>query len=85
LRTARPELRQGDEQLLCDDGSTAVCVLRSMDSRKVLVLANSGAAAVRPALPAMAQGWVDLLDDNRAVDPATIELLPYGLRVLGTR
>jgi glycosidase len=84
LRAARPELRQGDQQLLCDDGSTAVCVLRSMDGRKVLVLANSGAAAVRPALLAMGQGWVDLLDRDRAVDPAMIELSPYGLRVLGT-
>ena len=62
-----------------------MCVLRSMDGLKVLVLANSGAAAVRPALPAMGQGWVDLLDSDRTVDPATIELPPYGLRVLGTR
>jgi glycosidase len=84
LRAARPELRQGDQQLLCDDGSTAVCVLRSMGGHKVLVLANSGAVAVRPALPAMGHVWVDLLDDNRGVDPATIELPPYGLRVLGT-
>ena len=38
-----------------DDGSTAVCVLRSMDGRKVLVLANSGAAAVRPDLGANAE------------------------------
>jgi glycosidase len=85
LRAARPELRQGDQQLLCDDGSTAVCVLRSMDGRKVLVLANSGAAAVRPSLPAMGRGWVDLLDSDRTIDPAAIELAPYGLRVLGTR
>jgi glycosidase len=85
LRAARPELRQGDQQLLCDDGSTAVCVLRSMDGREVLVLANTGAAAVLPSLPAMGQGWIDLLDGDRAVDPATIELPPYGLRVLGTR
>jgi hypothetical protein len=33
----------------------------------------------------MAQGWVDLLDNNGTVDPATIELPPYGLRVLGKR
>jgi len=85
LRAARPELRQGDQQLLCDDASAAVCVLRSMDGHRVLVLANSGAAAVRPALPAMGEEWVDLLDANRAVDPATIDLPPFGLRVLGTR
>lgn len=85
LRAARPELRQGDQRLLCDDGSTAVCVLRSMDGREVLILANTGAAAVHPSLPAMDSGWVDLLDDRRAVDPATIELPPYGLRLLGTR
>ena len=83
LRAARPELRQGDQQLLCDDGSTAVCVLRSMHGREVLVLANTGAAAVRPSLPAMGQEWIDLLHGNRAVDPAAIELAPYGLRVLG--
>jgi glycosidase len=84
LRAARPELRQGDQRLLCDDASTAVCVLRSMEGREVLVLANTGAAAVRPSLPAMEQGWGDMLDKDRAVNTATIELPPYGLRVLGT-
>ena len=83
LRTARAELRQGDQQLLCDDASTAVCMLRRMDGREVLVLANTGTAAVRPSLPGMGQGWVDLLDQDHTVDPAAIELSPYGLRVLG--
>jgi glycosidase len=85
LRATRPELRQGEQQLLCDDASTAVCVLRSMDGREALVLANTGAAIAHPSLPAMGQGWVDLLDGGRVVDPTTIELPPYGLRVLGTR
>jgi glycosidase len=85
LRATRPELRQGDQQLLCDDASTAVCVLRSMGNREVLILANTGAVAVHPSLAAMGSGWVDLVDDKRAVDVVTIELPPYGLRVLGTR
>ncbi len=85
LRAARPELRQGDQRLLCNDGSTAVCVLRQLGERRVLVLANTGGASVRPALADLGDGWVDLLDSDRAVDPATIDLPPWGIRVIGTR
>lgn len=85
LRVARPEIRQGDQRLLCQDGSTAVCVLRTLGDRQVLVLANTAPAAVRPALAGLGDGWIDLLGGGQAVDPASIDLPPYGLRVIGTR
>ncbi len=85
LRVARPEIRQGDQRLLCRDGSTVVCVLRTLGGRRVLVLANVGTAVVRPALAGLSGDWIDLLDNDRAVDPATIDLPPYGLRIIGTR
>jgi len=84
LRLARVELRQGDQQLLCDDASTAVCVLRSLDGRRVLVLANTGATPVRPVLAGLGTGWIDLLDSGRGVDPETITLPAFGVRVIGS-
>jgi len=85
LRAARAELRQGDQRSLCDDATAAVCVLRSLGGRRVLVLANTGAAPVTPALTGLGEGWVDVLDKDRAVDPASIVLPAYGVRVIGAR
>ncbi|QDZ07076.1 DUF3459 domain-containing protein [Sphingomonas panacisoli] len=85
LRAVRVELRQGDQRMLCDDTTSAVCVLRTSGDRQVLILANTSAASVKPALTGLAAGWVDLLDDNRPVDPGAITLPPFGVRVLGSR
>ena len=85
LRARRAELRQGDQRTLCGESSTIVCVLRSEGARQTLVLANISDTPAHPALSNSDGAWVDLLDDNASVEPATIMLPPYGLRVIGTR
>lgn len=85
LRAVRIELRQGDQQILCADVTSVVCVLRSLGGRRVLVLANVSAAPVKPALAGLGVGWIDLLEADRAVDPGAIELSPLGVRVIGSR
>ncbi|NUS38468.1 MAG: DUF3459 domain-containing protein, partial [Lysobacter sp.] len=72
LRHARPELRRGDQQVLCDDASDVVCLLRSDGARRTLLLVNLGKSAATPVLPpALAGGaWRDLLAGGQAA-PAT--------------
>ncbi|MBS0480539.1 MAG: DUF3459 domain-containing protein [Proteobacteria bacterium] len=84
LRAARVELRQGDQQLLCADTTAAVCVLRSLGDRRALILANTGAVPVKPALAGLPTGWVDLLDGDRVIDPGSITLPAFGVRVIGS-
>lgn len=84
LRARRPELRQGSQQILCDDASPALCILREQGGVRTLILANTGEAETRVALPVLGGGWRDLLDGDARVDPAEITLAPLEVRVLGT-
>ncbi|SFS13441.1 Glycosidase [Dyella sp. OK004] len=86
LRQARPELREGDQRLLCDDRSDVLCLLREQGSRKTLLLVNLGRTDAKPALPPAITGiaWSDLLHSGSA-HPADEMLHPMQVRVLGTR
>lgn len=84
LRKARPELRRGDQRVLCDDDTAVVCVLREAGQARTLLLANLGDAPARavPGEP-LAGAWTDLLDGAPA-DPAEVTLAPMEVRILGT-
>ena len=88
LRRARPELRRGDQRILCDDDSAVVCLLRERDGAGVLLLANLGeapAAVPGDAAAIAAGGWVDLLDPQAGrVAAADLVLAPMEIRILGT-
>jgi len=86
LRHARPELREGDQRILCDDASPVLCILRREGTRRTLLLVNLGKAEVRPKLdPALsgATAWVDLLHGGTA-DPLDASLAPMQVRIVGT-
>lgn len=86
LRRARPELREGSQRILCDDGSAVLCILREDGSRRTLLLANLGNTDARPALdPALlGAGWTDLLGGG-AAQPLDASLHPMQVRILGSR
>ena len=84
LRAARPELRNGDQRILCEERRTMLCVLRTDGNAQTLILANLGTAP--EAVPSQAGSWVDLLaESGGAVDLAKLQLAPMEIRVLGTR
>ena len=86
LRHARPELREGDQRILCDDASLVLCILRREGTRRTLLLVNLGKAEARPRLdPALsgATAWVDLLHGGTA-DPLDASLAPMQVRIVGT-
>ena len=86
LRHDRPELRRGDQRILCDDASAVLCILRTQGTRRTLLLVNLGDTDARPALgealPAAAH-WRNLLDDHPA-GPLDAILHPMQVRLLGT-
>ena len=86
LRHDRPELRRGDQRILCDDASAVLCILRTQGTRRTLLLVNLGDTDARPALgealPAAAH-WRNLIDDHPAGALDAI-LLPMQGRLLGT-
>jgi alpha-amylase len=87
LRHARPELRAGDQLILCDDASAVLCILREQGARRTLLLVNLGHTDARPALGPASIGdtpWVDLLDGGAGAAVDTV-LQPMQVRVLGTR
>jgi len=84
LRAARAELRQGTQQILCEDASPALCFLREQGNARALILANTSAETTRVTLPALGSAWRDLMDGNKPADPADLTLAPYEVRVLGT-
>src|SRR5688500_13052883 len=74
LRRTRPELRHGDQRLLCDNDPGRMCVLREDGARRTLLLVNLGTQPARPVLePALAGArWIDLLGNTASptrVDP----------------
>lgn len=89
LRQARPELRRGDQRILCENDSQVLCVLREDGAQRSLLIANLGARPATPVLEDASAGvtWVDLLDDTgkgNPVDPAALSLPPMAVRILGT-
>lgn len=84
LRQARPELRHGDQRILCDNDSAVVCVLRERDGARSLLLANLSDAPATVALgDAVGNTWTDLLGDG-APQPEGMVLEPMQVRILGT-
>ena len=90
LRQARPELRHGDQRILCDDDSAVLCILREADGRQTLLIANLGSTSAKPALGEQIgrRKWIDLINrdktDNKQIDPASLSLAPMSIRILGT-
>ena len=89
LRRTRPELRHGDQRLLCDNDPGLVCVLREDGARRTLLLVNLGTQAARPVLePALAGvRWIDLPGNTASpmrVDPMQLSLPPMAVRIIGT-
>lgn len=86
LRHARPELHGNDQQILCDDDSAVLCILRGQGHRRTLLLVNLGEADAKPHLDSNLgtdTKWVDLLDGDK---PASIDavLSPMQVRIVGT-
>jgi alpha-amylase len=89
LRQARPELRRGEQRILCDDDSQLLCLLREDGGQRSLLVANLGD---RPATPALDDAtasakWIDLMDaagSGKPVDPKALSLPPMAVRILGT-
>lgn len=86
LRLNRPEIRTGQQQILCGSSRGLVCVLRTKGRRKTLLIANLGTAAESPALPvSLARGkWTDLMSLRR-VALGTLALAPDDVRILGSQ
>lgn len=90
LRQARPELRHGDQRILCDDDSAVLCILREADGRQTLLIANLGGTSAKPALGEQIarRKWIDLINrdktDNKQINPASLSLAPMSVRILGT-
>jgi glycosidase len=86
LRHARPELRAGEQRILCDDASAVLCILREEGQRRTLLMVNLGATAARPMLDGSltdTASWDDLLDGGPA-PPLDQPLQPMEVRVIGT-
>jgi alpha-amylase len=85
LRGNRPELRAGDQRILCEESPDVLCVLREEGGSKTLVLANLGSSARPVTLPAdLAKAqWTDLLGDGQ-VELGALQLAPMQVRVVGT-
>jgi alpha-amylase len=89
LRQARPELRRGEQRILCDDDSQLLCLLREDGGQRSLLVANLGD---RPATPALDDAtasakWIDLMDaagSGKPVDPKALSLPPMAVRILST-
>lgn len=86
LRHARPELRGGSQQVLCDDATTVLCILRAQGTRRTLLLVNLGKTAARAHIDSAvvaATHWVDLLDGGKPTSPDVL-LQPMQVRIMGT-
>jgi alpha-amylase len=84
LRRDRPELRRGDQQMLCTESAEILCLLRSEGARRTLLMVNLGKGDARVTAPVDA-GWIDLLGGNPAADSANLLLRPLEVRIFGTR
>lgn len=86
LRSRRPELRSGDQRVLCDDDTAMLCIERVQGRARALVLANLGTSPAQAQLPADLGGiWTDLLRAGESAEPAALTLAPMEIRILGTR
>lgn len=84
LRRDRPELREGSQRLVCDDGSPVLCVLRETGGRRTLLMVNLGKGDAEAHPAGLGSGWIDLIDRNTAADPSALRLRPLEVRILGT-
>ncbi|KQY50582.1 alpha amylase [Lysobacter sp. Root494] len=88
LRSTRPELRHGDQRLLCDSDPDLMCVLREDGARRSLLLVNLGDKPATPLLDSALAGarWIDLLGaaPHARVDPTRLNLPPMAVRVIGS-
>lgn len=86
LRHARPELRGDEQQILCDDDSAVLCILRGQGNRRTLLLVNLGKTDAEPRLDSSLvtdTKWTDLLDGDK---PPSVDavLQPMQVRIMGT-
>ena len=85
IRTRRPEVRTGEQRILCEQTKGLVCILRQEGSERTLLIANLGSRSATPALPPrLANGtWIDLMSSRRIALPR-LTVAPDQVRVLGT-
>lgn len=87
LRNARPELRAGDQRILCDDDSSVLCILRQQGTQRSLLLVNLGKSETRPSLGTDELDgvrWTDLLGNGGKAQSPDAPLQPLQVRLLGT-
>lgn len=85
FRAARAEVRQGAQRLLCDDASSVLCVERTADGARTLILVNLGEAlAPLPADAVRAGRGLRPALDSGVAGAADATLAPMEVRVLAT-
>jgi glycosidase len=84
LRRQRPELRRGDQRMLCEESAEVLCLLRSQGDRHTLLMVNLGRNDARATAPVGA-GWIDLIGREPADSAAPLLLRPLEVRIFGTR
>lgn len=87
LRHARPEISGGRQEILCNDDSAVLCILREDSNQRTLLLVNLGKTVARPQLGAtfsQHRAWHNLLDDGKAGSVDT-DLQPMEVRIMGSQ
>ncbi|RHW19293.1 DUF3459 domain-containing protein [Sphingomonas gilva] len=88
LRAERPEIRTGEQQILCDDAGPLLCILRQEGDSRTLIVANLGEAPAEVASGlkgAVQAPLYDLITPSDRPADMTAILQPMEVRILGSK